>query len=130
MPSVTFFKMALENRPVDVRLRQDLSDQEIDNILNESEFDYFGDDSVGDPEFLPPNLNEKRQDRQNSDSSSSNDDTSTFTAPTASPAFSDYSNDLTYYLPHMQDQEDEPEENLVVARQAANLIYMTNCNKK
>ncbi|XP_060810192.1 uncharacterized protein LOC132904279 [Amyelois transitella] len=86
--------MASGDRHVDVRLRKGLSEQEIDGILNESEFDFSGDDSDGDPEFLPPNLEETKQDRRNSDSSSSDDDTSIFTPQTASPAFSDDLNSL------------------------------------
>ena len=69
-------------------------DEDITEVLNDSEFDFSGDDSDCDPEFTPPEITQRARDCHNSESSSSNEEDDTMVSSAASPALSNDS----YYL--------------------------------
>ncbi|CAH0723011.1 unnamed protein product, partial [Brenthis ino] len=80
--------MAMEDRHVSMRVRRVLTDNGIAEALNDSEFEFSGDDSDEDPEFVPPELNHRANNHQISESSSSDEEENTLVPSAASPAFS------------------------------------------
>ncbi|CAH0719639.1 unnamed protein product, partial [Brenthis ino] len=80
--------MAMEDRHVSMRTRRVLTDNGIAEALNDSEFEFSGDDSDEDPKFVTPELNQTANDHLISKSSSSDEEENTVVPAAASPAFS------------------------------------------
>ncbi|CAH0724369.1 unnamed protein product, partial [Brenthis ino] len=80
--------MAMEDRHVSMLARRVLTDNGIAEALNDSEFEFSGDDSDEDSKFVPPELNQTANDHQISESSSSDEEGNTLVLAAASPAFS------------------------------------------
>ncbi|GBP48173.1 hypothetical protein EVAR_27559_1 [Eumeta japonica] len=85
--------MAMEDSCVSMRARRALTDNDIAEALRDSELklNLWENDSGEDPEFVPPELNQRLYDHQTSDSSSLNEENICIPAATF-PTFSSSSN--------------------------------------
>ncbi|XP_048005648.1 uncharacterized protein LOC125241290 [Leguminivora glycinivorella] len=81
-----YLKMAAASVPSGLRPRKALADIEIEDVLNDSEFDYSGDDSDDDPMFLP--LEIEKHASIESESSSSSDEEENVPDPPVTPPLS------------------------------------------
>ncbi|CAG5000237.1 unnamed protein product [Parnassius apollo] len=82
----------MEHFPIWSNIRKRwLTSNVIAEVLNDSEFDYSGDDTDKDPEFHPPEINQTIRDHAQSESSSSSEDEDDLVTSVASPTVSDNS---------------------------------------
>ncbi|CAH0723941.1 unnamed protein product, partial [Brenthis ino] len=91
--------MAMEDRHVSMLALRVLTDNGIAEALNDSEFEFSGDDSDEDSTFVPLELNQTANDHQISESSSSDEEGNTLVPAAASPAFSNSSDIIIITAP-------------------------------